>query len=52
VIRVWAFGDGPEDASEYDREHALFRAGPRGWREGACRHLDHVLFEARSAACA
>ncbi|MSP63090.1 MAG: hypothetical protein EXR72_22680 [Myxococcales bacterium] len=47
VGRVWAFGEGPADASEWHRKHELFRAGPEGFLDEAERHLDRVLAVAR-----
>jgi len=47
VGRIWAFGEGPEDAEPWEREGRLFRAGPEGWLEESFRHLDRVLVEAR-----
>ena len=46
VARVWAFGEGPADASAWYRAHELFRAGPEGFIEDAYRHLDRVIAEA------
>lgn len=47
VGRVWAFGEGPADASEWFRKDQLFRAGPDGFIEEAYRQLDRVLDAAR-----
>lgn len=43
VGRVWALGEGTVDASDWARQHQLFRAGPKGWQEAAFVQLDRVL---------
>ncbi len=47
VVRVWALGEGPANASTWFRRWHLFRAGPKGWIPAAPRHLDKVLAHAR-----
>ncbi len=49
VGRVWAFGEGPADASEWYRRDHLFRAGPDGFIEESYRALDRLLVAARAA---
>jgi mannan endo-1,4-beta-mannosidase len=46
VGRIWALGEGPVDAEDWERKDRLFRAGPDGWIEGAYLQLDRVLAEA------
>jgi mannan endo-1,4-beta-mannosidase len=48
VGRIWALGEGPADAEDWERRARLFRAGPDGWIESAYVHLDHVLAAART----
>jgi hypothetical protein len=47
VGRVWALGEGPADADDWERREHLFRAGPDGWVEAGFVHLDRVLADAR-----
>jgi len=47
VVRIWALGEGPKNASPWLRQWHLFRAGPKGWIPGAPRHLDKVLAHAK-----
>lgn len=42
VVRVWALGEGPEDAPPWRRAYA-FRLGPTGFVEASYAHLDAVL---------
>ncbi|MBI4512357.1 MAG: hypothetical protein HY698_22185 [Deltaproteobacteria bacterium] len=46
VVRVWAFGEAPEDSPDW-RKLDAFRLGPRGWLEESFQHLDRVLAAAR-----
>jgi mannan endo-1,4-beta-mannosidase len=48
VGRIWALGEGPEDASAWLRSYEVLRAGPEGYIEPAYQHLDRVLAEARA----
>jgi len=48
VGRVWALGEGTADASDWARQHQLFRAGPQGWQEAAFLQLDRVLVAAKT----
>ncbi len=48
VARVWAFGEGPADATEWFRKDHLFRAGPDGFIEESYQQLDRVLAAARA----
>ncbi|MFH2007609.1 MAG: hypothetical protein ABI333_13570 [bacterium] len=48
VVRIWALGEGPADATDWQRSWQLFRAGPRGWIPAAGRHLDQVLATSRA----
>lgn len=43
VGRIWALGEGTTQASAWEKQHVLFRAGPQGWQEAAFRQLDRVL---------
>jgi mannan endo-1,4-beta-mannosidase len=47
VARVWALGEGTEDADSWLRNYQLFRAGPYGFIEDTYIALDHVLAVAR-----
>jgi mannan endo-1,4-beta-mannosidase len=47
VGRVWALGEGPADAPDWQRRDLLFRAGPEGWRPEAFAQLDRVVALAR-----
>jgi mannan endo-1,4-beta-mannosidase len=47
VVRVWALGEGPADAPDWQRAGELFRAGPDGFVEAAYDQLDRVLAAAR-----
>jgi mannan endo-1,4-beta-mannosidase len=47
VGRVWALGEGAEDATAWQRRWDLFRVGPDGWIEDAYLQLDRVLAEAQ-----
>jgi hypothetical protein len=46
VARIWALGEGPDDAPTWQREAFLFRSGPTGWHEEAFKQLDRVIAEA------
>src|SRR5262245_39404319 len=46
VARIWAFAEGPADATDWHRRNHLFRAGPDGYIEAAYQHLDAVVAEA------
>jgi mannan endo-1,4-beta-mannosidase len=48
VGRIWALGEGAADATEHDRRHTLFRAGPDGWLDGGVEQLDRVVAAARA----
>lgn len=48
VGRIWALGEGAEDASAWLRSYEVLRAGPEGYIEPAYQHLDRVLAEARA----
>src|SRR3954469_8572927 len=43
VVRIWALGEGPAGAPDWQRSGDLFRAGPDGWIDAAYQHLDAVL---------
>jgi len=47
VGRLWALGEGPPDAPEWQRRDLLFRAGPDGWRPEAMAALDRAVALAR-----
>ncbi len=47
VARVWALGEGMEDADAWLRKFQLFRAGPYGFIEDSYLLLDRVLAIAR-----
>ncbi|MEJ7711225.1 MAG: hypothetical protein WKF84_15520 [Pyrinomonadaceae bacterium] len=46
VVRVWAFGEGGENASPHWQGENAFRRAPDDWNEKAFIHLDRVLVEA------
>lgn len=48
VVRVWALGEGPADAPDWQRAHDLFRVGPDGFVEAAYVQLDRVLAAAQT----
>lgn len=47
VARVWALGEGTEEADSWLRNYQLFRAGPYSFIEDSYVALDHVLAVAR-----
>lgn len=47
VARIWALGEGMEDADDWLRKFQLFRAGPYGFIEDSYLLLDRVLAIAR-----
>jgi mannan endo-1,4-beta-mannosidase len=49
VGRIWALGEGTVDATPWQRDNFLFRAGPTGWVDAATDHLDKVIAAAGRA---
>ena len=47
VVRIWALGEGADDAPAWSRDNDLFRAGPDGWLDAGFQQLDRVLASAR-----